>query len=77
MGGRSTSGFDPNEAEKAELREQINRLNGQLCKMEQQLDMEKAARCVAESKVEDLSHTKEIMAAKLEMVYLIFGRDAK
>lgn len=77
MEGRSASDFNSSDAEKAELREQINRLNSQLCKMKQQLDMEKAARCVAESKVEDLSHTKEIMAAKLEMVYLIFGRDVK
>lgn len=62
------------DAEKRELREHINRLNSQLCKMEQELSMAKAAQDVAESQVEDLTRTKEIMAAKLEMVYLIFGR---
>ena len=65
------------EARENQLLERINLLNSEKLKLAQQLDMEKAARCVAESKVEDLSHTKEIMAAKLEMVYLIFGRGAK
>lgn len=65
------------EARENHLLERIDHLNSDKLKLTQQLDMEKAARCVAESKVEDLSHTKEIMAAKLEMVYLIFGRDMK
>lgn len=65
------------EVREQELLKRIELLNHEKFELAQKLSMAKAARDVAESQVEDLQHTKEIMAAKLEMVYLIFGRDAK
>lgn len=61
------------EAREQELLKRIELLNHDKFKLSQELNMAKAARDVAESQVEDLTRTKEIMAAKLEMVYLIFS----
>lgn len=55
----------------------LEQRNAEMSKMIQELTITKSALEVAEARLQSSAHEKEIMEAKLEMVYLIFGRDAK
>lgn len=65
------------DAQIQELECNLEQRNAEMSKMIQELAITKSALEVAEARLQSSTHEKEIMEAKLEMVYLIFGRDTK
>lgn len=65
--------FDHDEAEKKELMCRIEHLTEENRELKQQIDMDNARSQIADAAYEDVKRRNEILAAQMEVVYLIFG----